>query len=197
MISAIAHVLKVLNIKGEDDLLFERIELELKGIADAPKYLSFLEKHYNHIDLQYMSGYQKFLELTRRYKIGVSERMAKSHIESGRTRAKELSSKVRTARDAFEKSEHQRNVLGYTHKMLDFHNFVSFFSSEDMAILKTIGTLERCLDLQRSVSGVDVLEINIGEVLKAIAIRGVNTSNAISHKGKNVLNITKTVSRRF
>ena len=197
MIKEITYVMMVLNIKEGEDLLFERIELELKRVDNIQKYLSFLEKHNNHIDLQYMSGYQKFLELTRRYKIGVSEMMAKTKIESGRTRAKELSSKVRMVRSAFEKSEYQRNALGYTHKMLDFHNFVDFFSHEDMAILKSIGTLKKCIDLQMSVSGADILEINISEMLKAIAIRGVNASNAISHKSKNVLSITKTIPSRF
>jgi hypothetical protein len=196
MTDIIAHIIRVLNIKDADDTVFSRLKIGLEQIQDIPSYLAYLEKYYNHADLSYMTGYQKYLELTKRYTKGLAERMAQPQIEAGNKRAKELAGKVKEVTNAFEESEYKRKYLGYRHKQLDFHSFKGFFTKEDTAILKTIGNLDKCIRLQESVSGSDALELNIAEILKAIAIKGSGW-NAIEDKSRDVMKLAKTAGRKF
>ena len=197
MKNAVKHVIRVLNIKDADALVADRLTKEMAGV-DIPLYLSYIEKHHNHIDLSFMTGYQKFLELTKKYKAGVAERNARPQIEAGYTIAKELAQKVRETKDTYEKSEYQREYLGYTHKELNFHNFKGYFTEEDTALLKTIGNLGQCLQLQESSSGGDALEEKLSEILKAIAIRGASQT-ALEDKSANrdVMKLANTTARKF
>ena len=197
MKNAVKHVIRVLNIKDADALVADRLTKEMTEV-DIPSYLGYIEKHHNHADLSFMTGYQKFLELTKKYKAGVAERNARPQIEAGYTRAKELAQKVRETKETYEKSEYQRAYLGYTHKELNFHNFKGYLTDEDTALLKIIGNLGKCLHLQESSSGGDALEDKLSEILKAIVIRGVSQI-ALEDKSANrdVMKLANTTVRKF
>ena len=203
MKNTINHIIRVLNIKDADAFVADRLTKEMIGV-DIPSYLSYIEKHHNHIDLSFMTGYQKFLELTKRYKVGLNERNARLEIEKGRGRAVELANKVKELKTAFRESEYKRKYLGYSHKELNFHNFRDnftkecYFTDEDTALLKTIGNLGKCLQLQESSSGSDALEEKLSEILKAIAIRGASQT-ALEDKSANrdVVKLAKSTVREF
>lgn len=162
------------------------------------KYIGYLEKYNNHLDLQYMTGYQKFLELTTRYKKYEAEYRAKAEIALVPTRAKEIAEKVRSVKTQYNESEYQRHTLGYKHKELHFKSFVGCFKEEEIAILKKIGNLGKCLRLQGSVSGEDALEVNLAEILKSIAIVGASTKNVLENKmSENVAKLAKSTIRKF
>jgi len=203
MKNTINHIIRVLNIKDADALVADRLTKEMIGV-DIPSYLSYIEKHHNHIDLSFMTGYQKFLELTKRYKVGLNERNARLEIEKGRGRAVELANKVKELKTAFRESEYKRKYLGYSHKELNFHNFKRkgsneyYFKDGDLAILNSIGNLRECLQLQESSSVGDALEDKLFEIFKAIAIRGASQT-ALEDKSANrdVVKLAKSTVREF
>ena len=202
-VNTVNHIIRVLNIKDIDDMAIDRIVEELMSV-DITSYLSYIEKYHNHTDLSFMTGYQKFLELTKRYKVGLNERNARLEIEKGRGRASELANKVKGLKTAFNESEYKRQYLGYGHKELDFHNFKdretggSYFSKEDIALLQRVGNLRECLRLQEASNISDALEDKLSEILKAIAIRGASQT-ALEDKSANrdVMKLANTTARKF
>jgi len=191
------EILNILNIKNPSDIELARIESTLENV-DVDKFLTYLLKNFNHYDLKFLNGSQKFIEISKWYFDGVLLSENKEKLSLIDTRAKELAQKVRKTKDPYEKSEYQRAYLGYEHKELNFHNFEGYFRDEDAAILKTVGNLGKCLQLQESISGRDALEDKLSEILKAIVIRGASQT-ALEDKSANrdVMKLANTTARKF
>lgn len=179
----------IFNLKNISEVMIEKINNEISQIQNLPNLLAYFEANLNHANLEFMSGYQKYVTLLKQFNKKVMEFLAKDQISIAPTRAKELSSKVKAITSAFEESEYKRINLNYPHKQLDFHSFVNYFTKEDTAILKTIGNLWKCIKLQGSVSGQDALEFRIKKILDAIAIRGVSHKNMIGSSEKKALSM--------
>ncbi len=174
----ILYITELLNIKTDSKIVVLEIEKELKTIEDMALYQRYINKHFDNEELRYKTGFQKFLELTKKYKAGVIELKAKPQLTEAKSKAKLLAEKVNSTSVQFDKSEWQRNHLGYTHKELNFKSFKldkkPYFTKEEIGILNTIGTLKKCLALQRMSSSEDLLEKNIEQILRSRALKSVS-----------------------
>jgi len=146
-----------LNIKSTIEML--DIENDIGEIRDHAKYEKYLKSSFNLSDVQYLTAYQKFLELTKRYKRQEQEELNRTKIEKMGSHAERLASKVH------EIDTMVLNAQNDNHKWDGFKvSGECFFSEKEIKALETIGTPLRCVNLQRSVSGRDLLAERLEEL---------------------------------
>ena len=185
------HIVRTLNIKDADTLVFERIEKTLTQVPNIPQFIGYIEKNMFHIDLQYINGYQKFIKLTKRYTDGLVKIQSKEALSHVPSRAKELADKVKNVSSTYDDNQYARIFLNRNTKELNYRSFKGYFAKQDIKTLSIIGSLKRCIYLQRSTSGVDALEENLKSILESMAIKAVS-KNHIANKQRDVLKIVSS-----
>ena len=59
---------QLLNISIEDETMVTDIENTLREIVDIPAFIEFVKNRFNYSAYQYMTGYQKFIELAKDFR---------------------------------------------------------------------------------------------------------------------------------
>jgi len=167
-----------LNIKPNEAPMhkvdtFVKLLIEL-GVID--NFVALCENSLNNIELNYMTGFQKFLYLKKDYENRVVEKMIYKNLDELEKKAKDIAKKVKSVTNTFEEFEYKRASGLTNYKQLNFKNFGDYFSEQEIEILSKIGSLSRCISIQKSVSGRDLLEEKILNALsktKMIEARGI------------------------
>jgi hypothetical protein len=135
------------------------MENDIGEISNHAEYIRYLKASFNLSDVQYLTAYQKFLELTKRYKRQEIEEINRSKIKKMGTAAERLASKVKEI-DTMVMNNQTVNHTWDGFKV----SGECFFSEKEIKALKTIGSPLRCVNLQRSVSGRDMLAERLEEL---------------------------------
>ena len=182
MNSIIGYIANILNIKTDSELVVLDMMSELKTITDIPDYQKFIKKNFNHYDLQYMTGFQKFIRLTEMYKLKRFEMQNKDRLKNSANFAFKLSEKVKTV---------SSKVKG--NPELNFNNFringEPYFTEFEISQLSKIGSLYKCVQLQRSVSGRDALLERLQEQAREVIFQ-----KALQKPEKNVAELVTKVA---
>jgi len=145
------------------------------------KYIEFVRAEVMSGEYLYLTGFQKWMKITDKFKKIIVEIMLSKHSETIVSRATELSLKIKLAKDGivvFMSRGGCKNAgsLKYEHFTSDG---VRAFTNEDIAILGTIGTIQRCIWLMESESGTDALRDKLIDVLNGLQIKALSSTMAI------------------
>jgi len=158
-----------LNIKANEAPMHkvQDVVKNILALGLIENFIEFLEKNENRIDLEYKTGYQKFLILKKEYQNQVIKKFLKSKMTEVEKKANDMAEKVRSVTSVYNDSEHKR-ITGITnHKQISFKNFNGYFSEDEKYTLEIIGNLDKCIKLQQRTSGVDELEIKLLGLLRS------------------------------
>jgi len=174
----IEYITEILNIKTKSELVILDIRTELQEIEDIVSYKNYIKENLNHIDMQYMKGFQKFIHLTNLYKKEMFEIYNKDRLENAVTTAHKIADKVCT----ISKLSKSKAAKFEKFKTKDGNYFTSF----EIKQLKRIGTVRECIKLQKSHSGHDPLLIRLEQSLKKLV--GIEQiENKTSRKTKELI----------
>lgn len=179
---AVKAVIQTLNIKEVSQLTISRIDAELRTIPSLENYIAYMEKNVDHANVDRKTGYQKFLKLNDMYKSKLAKLLAREELEKASGKAKALAEKVNNVSSKFDETEYRINHLGHTIKSLHFRSFKGYFTEDEIKTLSLIGSLGRCIKLQKSESGSDALADKIESIYKHIAIRTASGTPAVENK---------------
>ncbi len=150
MREVVEYLTNILNIKTDSELVIIDMLDEIRSVKNMAEYRQYIRANINHLGMDYMTGFQKFILLTKKYKERAAREDNTERIEGGNKYALELSEKVRSV-----------SIHVLDKPFLDFDNFVSnragIFTDFDKRELSKIGSLASCVNLQRSQSGQDML----------------------------------------
>ena len=137
----IKYIADILNIKTESVYTVQDMTEELTKIKDIAAYRSFIRDHINSIDVDYKTGFQKFILLTQKYIEMENDAMYK--LEAVQF-AKTLLGKVKATREKVE----TENIA---FSMINDSNGVQFFTEKELnALLNVFGGIKRTIEASRS-----------------------------------------------
>jgi hypothetical protein len=132
---------------------------ELQPIQNQSEYIKFIKSRINVVGMEYLPAYQRFIKLTEQYKRQEVENLNRSKIEAIGSVAERLANKVK---------EIDTLVLNAQYDNHEWSKFKMggecFFTEKEIKALLTIGSPLRCVRLQRSVSGRDMLAEKLEEL---------------------------------
>ncbi len=102
MQNLIEYLMEVLNIKSDNEFVIKDIATELQKVNDIADYRKYVRDNIKNIDLEYLTGFQKFIELTNKYLKQQDDIILGAKFEQGEKYAKELASKVKICRNFVE-----------------------------------------------------------------------------------------------
>jgi hypothetical protein len=155
----IEYIIELFGLNIKSTLAMIDMENDIGEISNHAEYVRYLKASFNLSDVQYLTAYQKFLELTKRYKRQEIEEINRSKIEKMGTAAERLASKVKEI-DTMVMNNQTVNHTWDGFKV----SGECFFSVKEIKALETIGSPLRCVNLQRSVSGRDMLAERLEEL---------------------------------
>jgi len=153
----IKYIADFLGLDITNKLILEKI-LE---IGDFSGFILFMEENFNHIDLTYKTPLQKFTWLKREFFKKKAEKFSKNRKRKASEFASKLAEKVKATHSiVFEAGDIPYSAL----RVKDTGE--RFFSDYEIKVLGSIGSLRQVVELQRSVSGRDLLEERIASILE-------------------------------
>lgn len=152
---------------------------EIQPIQSHAEYIKYIKSQINVVGMEYLPAYQRFIKLTEQYKRAELEALNRSKIDNMSTAAERLSSKVK------EIDTIVLNAQNDNHQWDKFKLSTGeqYFTDKEIKALLTIGSPLKCVRLQRSVSGRDML----CEKLEALFIERVTYQQLESAKQSNNL----------
>lgn len=156
----IEYVCVIFGLQITSKIALLDMENDIGIIQNHAEYIKYLKSSFNLSDLQYLTAYQKFLELTKRYKRIEQEELNRNKIKNMGTAAERLASKVR------EIDTMVLNAQNDNHQWEKFKLTTGeqYFTDKEVKALSTIGSPLHCVRLQRSVSGRDMLAERLEEL---------------------------------
>jgi len=130
MHNLIKYVSDILNVKTEGVYTIQDMTEELGKVQDIVAYRGYIKDNIQHIDLDYTTGYQKFIILTRKYLD--LEYEASKGIECNQ-KASKLATKVKVCRNYIEDTNGAFSAV----KTVDGN---LLFDEDDIAMLKRAGS---------------------------------------------------------
>jgi len=177
----IDYIAQIFGLEMKSTIAIMDMENDIVEIQNHAEYVRYLKNGFNLNDIKFLTAYQKFLTLTKRYKAIEAETMNRSRIEQMGSLAERLAQKVKQF-DVMVLSHPHKQSLKWEHiKSIDDAE-VNFFSPKEILALSTIGTPLHCIELQRAVSGIDML----CNRLEAIFIQKVTQTMDIENKSDSV-----------
>lgn len=149
----IEYISQIFGLQLTSKIALIDMENDIGEIRDHATYVRYLKSSFNLSDLQYLTAYQKFLELTKRYKRIELEQFNQSKIEKMGSVAERLANKVREIDTIVlnaQNDNHQWEKFKYS-------NGDNAFNEKEIKALSVIGSPLICVRLQRSISGRDCL----------------------------------------
>lgn len=179
----IKYTAEILNIKTNSKLVVFDMQSELQGITDIADYQKFIRSNINYLGMEYMTGFQKFIKLTEMYKRQYTEKTNQGRIGKGIDTAQKLANKIK------EVSSHVED-----NNDLTFINFSTdgkcYFTDFEIKQLKKIGSLNKCVRLQKSISGEDALLERLKGQMREIVL----TKALVRPQEKTDRNVAKLMS---
>lgn len=154
----IEYLMAILNIKTDSSFVVLDMQNELKDIQDIPAYQKYIRSNINYLGMEYMTGFQKFIKLTEMYKRKENELLNKGRLEGSRDTAQKIAGKVKTVATMVEDN------------YIEFKNIKDHFTPWELKELSKIGDAQKCVRLQKSVSGSDELYETLKEQLAEIVM---------------------------
>lgn len=149
----IEYVSVIFGLQITSKIALLGMENDIGIIQNHAEYIKYLKSSFNLSDLQYLTAYQKFLELTKRYKRIEQEELNRNKIKNMGTAAERLASKVH------EIDTMVLNAQNDNHQWEKFKLSTGeqYFTDKEIKALSTIGSPLNCVRLQMSISGRDML----------------------------------------
>lgn len=150
MIAKVDYIKSIFKITGDNPYVISDIADDMAGVQNFDDFRVWLKSNINHIDTQYMNGFQKFTFLAKEYKKQYAKRTNSSRLSKSQDTAKQIADKIRSV-------AHHLDIdpnLTPHHFQIDGK---CYFSKFEISQIEKIGGLHRCVMLQKSVSGEDAL----------------------------------------
>lgn len=186
----IEYLVDLLNIKASSRITILDMEDELKTIADFNDYRVYCKSNFNHINLDFMNGFQKFTRLTDMYRAKVVRESSPDRVQKAINFCMALSEKVKGVTYAVEEDG------------LDFQNFKqpggdkSYFTDYEQKELEKIGGLHRCCKLRKSQSGEDALYETLFRNAIGVIEAGLKQPQ-IENTAKDITALAEMATKRF
>lgn len=168
----IEYVAEILNIKTNSDLVILDIKEELESIVDLADYRRFLKTNLNHIDVTYLTGFQKFVKLTEMYRKLYARATNQDRLTGARKSSILLAKKVRGVATTI-----YANGTREPSEIMDEINPAEItiggeplFTKYELSQIAKVGGLRKSIELQRSESGGDRLLDKLIELSEAIVV---------------------------
>jgi hypothetical protein len=149
----IEYIIELFGLNIKSTLAMIDMENDIGEISNHAEYVRYLKAYFNLSDVQYLTAYQKFLELTKRYKRQEIEDINRTKIEKMGTAAERLASKVKE----IDTMVMNNQAVKHTWDGFKLSTGELYFTDKEQKALSIIGSPLRCVNLQRSVSGRDIL----------------------------------------
>lgn len=179
----IEYICTIFGLELNSKIALLDLENDIGTIQDHSSYVRYLKNGFNLDDIKYLTAYQKFLTLTKRYKEIEVETINRTRIEQMGSIAEKLAQKVKQF-DTMVLNHPHKTSLKWEHiKSMEDSN-VNYFGDKEIKALSTIGQPLHCIELQRSISGRDCL----CERLEAIFVQKVVNPMQIDNKSHTEAN---------
>lgn len=149
----IEYIIEIFGLNIKSTIAMIDMENDIGEIQNHANYVKYLKSSFNLSDIQYLTAYQKFLELTKRYKRIEQEEINRNKIEKMGTAAERLASKVHEIDTMVLNAQNDNHQWG----KFKLSTGEQYFTDKEIKALSTIGSPLHCVRLQRSVSGRDML----------------------------------------
>ncbi len=150
MLAKVDYVKSIFKINTDNPYAITDIAEEIKKIDSFDDFREWLKANLNHLDIEYLNSFSKFIFLVRMYRKKKLELENKDRIQESKTFAKLLVKKVKQVAPIIEKNELAVKSIRL--------NGEQFFSDFELSQIGKLGGLSACVNLQKSVSGNDRLE---------------------------------------
>lgn len=139
----IEYVVDILNIKTQSRFTLMDIEEELQNIEDFGLYRQYIRSNINHFDTRYMTGFQKFITLTTRYKKAQElNSLPLDTLEAFSTKLyKKFADAIYVIRD------HEAYLSSHGLEKVKFHGGEQVFTPKEIEVLNAIGSLHYLVNL--------------------------------------------------
>lgn len=152
----IEYISQIFGLEMKSTIAVLEMEHDIGEIQNHAEYVRYLKNGFNLDDIKFLTAYQKFLTLTKRYKAKEQEELNRSKIENMGTLAEKLAHNVRQWDMAIINHPHKDKLQWEHLKSLNDVN-VNHFTMKEVKALTSIGTPLHCIMLQRRTSGRDLL----------------------------------------
>jgi len=187
MLKLTEYLMEILNIKSENELVIQDMATELSKVNDIVDYKNYMRENIKSVDVDYLTGFQKFIQLTNKYLQQQEDIILGSKYDQGEKYAKALAAKVKECRDFVEDN------------FIDFSNLKvegeKYFKDHELRMLKKIGSREAVLEYSK----INRLAGEIyKEYVKALRNKLLSHKNtlSISGQGETVENGNLTAKNR-
>jgi len=134
MQNLINYTASILNIKIDNPLIIEDMKQELQKVENLVEYREYIRENIKNIDLDYQTGFQKFIILTNKY-LNEQEQM-KLPNELAQNFSKQLTHKVEQARTFIKNQIELGNEKPFSSLVVDGHKF---FTDKELKALLGLG----------------------------------------------------------
>lgn len=152
----IKYLISLLNIKTDSEFVVLDMREDLSTIRDINKYRLFMKSNINNYEVQFMSGYQKFVFLTDKYKAKEFREVNAERIAGAESEAQRLDSKFTSIKTKLKNELHcgrAATVSHINHKDTGGKYFTDF----EIGVLNRIGGTKNLIYL----SDVHCLQVEI------------------------------------
>ena len=156
----IEYVCVIFGLELKSKIALLDMENDIGIIQNHTAYIQHLKSSFNLSDIQYLTAYQKFLELTKRYKRQEQEEINRLKIEKMGSAAERLAGKVKE----IDTMVMNNQSIKHTWDGFKLSTGELYFTDKEVKALSTIGTPLHCVRLQRQTSGRDMLAERLEEL---------------------------------
>ena len=140
MKNLVNYVGSLLNIKIDNPLIIEDMKQELLKVKNLVTYREYIRDNLNHVDMEFKTGFQKFIVLTNKY-LKQQQDLALPH-DTARSFSKQLSHKVKQTRNIVE----EKNIV-FSMLRIDGEKF---FTEKELKALQGIGSIVYIIESSRN-----------------------------------------------
>jgi NifB/MoaA-like Fe-S oxidoreductase len=137
----VEYIFSILNIKTENALVLQDITTELSKVNDIIAYKNFIRDNIKSVEVDYLTGFQKFIQLTSKYLQQQEDIILDAKYKQGEKYAKELSAKVKEC----------RNFV--SDNLVDFSDVGTkgnkYFKDHEIRMLNKIGSREMVIEYSK------------------------------------------------
>jgi hypothetical protein len=195
----IDYIAQIFGLEMKSTIAIMDMENDIGEIQNHAEYVRYLKNGFNLDDIKFLTAYQKFLTLTKRYKAIEVETMNRSRIEQMGSLAERLAQKVKNFDVSIMNHPHKDKLKWEHIKSTDDVN-VNYFGEKEVKALSTIGSPLHCIELQRAISGKDALcerleTIFIAKVTQTMAIECKSRTDDVG-TNQDVMQLAKNIVKR-
>ena len=141
----IEYLTEVLNIKSDNEFVIKDIMTELQKVDDIVAYRKYVRDNIKNIDLAYLTGFQKFIQLTNQY-IKQQEETKLPH-DTAKSFSENLTKKVYQARTFIKNQLDICNERPFSTLAVDGKKF---FNDKELRALAELGSPYLIIELSQN-----------------------------------------------